>query len=114
MNNLTVFTEKGQQLVDSREVASLIKKDHSKLLRDIRVYCEYLIESNFGLNEFFIESSYKDTIGRELSCYLLTRKGCELVANKLTGRKGVVFTAKYVEAFEKMHKLITEGNKLIP
>jgi len=35
-----------------------------------------------------------------------------MVANKLTGKKGVIFTAKYVNAFEKMQNFITGGKKL--
>lgn len=35
---------------------------------------------------------------------MLTKKGCEMVANKLTGEKGVIFTAMYVEAFNKMEQ----------
>ena len=112
MKQLTVFSENGENLVDSREVAYLIDKDHSKLLRDIRVYCDYLIEAKIGFNEYFIENSYKDSIGRELPNYLLTKKGCEMVANKLTGKKGIVFTAKYVDAFEKMQNFIIESKKL--
>lgn len=56
MNNLTVFEENGQLLTDSREVARMVEKDHSKLLRDIRNYCEHLTKSNFGLSDFFIET----------------------------------------------------------
>jgi len=33
-----------------------------------------------------------------------------MVANKLTGEKGVVFTAKYVTKFEEMEKVIKEAN----
>lgn len=112
MNNLTVFTEKGQSTVDSREVAVLIEKKHKNLLRDIRKYCEYLTGLNFELSEFFIENTYLDLSGRELPGYLLTKKGCEMVANKLIGKKGVIFTANYVNAFEKMQKFITESQKL--
>jgi phage regulator Rha-like protein len=68
MNNLTVFEQNGQLLTDSREVAMMVGKDHSKLLRDIKGYASHLIEANFGLNEYFIESEYKDSIGRTLPC----------------------------------------------
>jgi len=37
-----------------------------------------------------------------MPCYLITKKGCDMIANKLTGRKGVLFTAAYVTAFEEM------------
>lgn len=109
MYNLTVFEENGQLLTDSREVALMVDKDHSKLLRDIRSYCEYLIEANFGLNEYFMESSYQDSIGRTLPRYLCTKMGCDMIANKMTGKKGVIFTAKYIEAFEKMKDFIEKG-----
>ncbi|MCX8167304.1 MAG: Rha family transcriptional regulator, partial [Candidatus Micrarchaeota archaeon] len=42
--------------------------------------------------------------GKERPCYLLTKKGCDMVANKMTGEKGVLFTAKYVTKFEEMEK----------
>lgn len=107
MNQLTIINQNGTLLTDSREVAQMVDKEHSKLLRDIRTYCEYLTQSNFGLSEFFIESDYKDPTGRTLPCYLITKKGCEMIANKMTGQKGVLFTAAYVTQFEKMEKALT-------
>lgn len=112
MSNLTIFEENGQLLTDSREVAELVGKDHGKLLRDIRGYCEHLIESNFGLNDFFIQSTFQDAINRTLPCYLITKKGCDMIANKLTGRKGVLFTAAYVEGFNKMKEFIEKGQTI--
>ena len=35
-----------------------------------------------------------------------------MIANKLTGKKGILFTATYIEAFEKMRTFIEEGRKL--
>ena len=98
--DLIVLENNGVYTVDSREVARIVEKNHKDLLRDIRKYCEILIERNFTLNEYFIESTYEDTIGRELPCYLCTKKGCDMIANKLTGKKGILFTASYIEAFD--------------
>lgn len=109
--NLQVINHNGIEVVDSREVAEMTGKQHAHLMRDIKGYAEIIgnsIESNFGLNDFFIESQYKDSIGRTLPCYLLTKKGCDMVANKMTGEKGVLFTAAYVTAFEKMRESLTE------
>lgn len=109
MNDLQVIQNNGVEVVDSRAVAEMIGKNHKELLRDIRNYAEIIensIERNFALNDFFIESSYKDSIGRTLPCYLITKKGCDMVANKMTGEKGVLFTAAYVTAFEKMHEAL--------
>lgn len=110
MQELTVFEQEGKLLTDSREVALMVDKDHSKLLRDIRGYCKYLNEANFGVVDFFIESTYTDSKGEERPRYLCTKKGCDMIANKMTGRKGVIFTAKYTTAFEKMRDFIEKGS----
>lgn len=63
-----------------------------------------LAEAKFGPSEFFINSEYKDSTGRTLPCYLITKKGCEMIANKMTGAKGTQFTAAYVTLFNDMEK----------
>ena len=86
MGNLEVFKFDGVDVVDSRQVAEMTGKQHKHLLRDIAGYIEVLTQSTepkIGPSEFFIESSYKDSTGRTLPCYLLTKKGCDMVANKL-------------------------------
>jgi Rha family phage regulatory protein len=91
--------------IDSREVASIIGKQHGHLMRDITGYIitmQRFNQSNFGVVDFFIESSFIDVRGREMPCYLLSKMGCEMVANKLTGAKGVLFTATYVKKFSEM------------
>lgn len=103
MNELKVLNNEVATL-ESREVAEMVGKEHSKLMRDIRQYVEYLAEANFGLGDFFIESSYFDGNNQERPCYLLTKKGCELVGNKMIGAKGVQFTAMYVQKFNEMEQ----------
>ncbi|HHX0219672.1 TPA: ORF6C domain-containing protein [Enterococcus faecalis] len=95
MNQLT-------QTLTSNEVAEMIGKDHSKLIRDIRTYIGYLNEAKIGSVDFFIESTYQDSKNETRPNYLLTKQGCEMVSNKLTGAKGVQFTAKYVSRFNQM------------
>lgn len=94
------------QTITSNEVADMIGKEHSKLIRDIRTYIGYLGEAKIGSSEFFIESTYKSGQNKDLPNYLLTKQGCELVSNKLTGAKGVQFTAKYVSRFNQMEEHI--------
>lgn len=53
-----------------------------------------------------MESIYKDSKGETRPCYMLTKKGCEMVANKMIGSKGVLFTAQYVTQFEEMENQI--------
>jgi hypothetical protein len=59
-------------------------------------------KSKIAFSEFFVESTYLDSTGRTLPCYLISKMGCEMVANKLTGEKGVLFTAVYVKKFNEM------------
>lgn len=95
-----------EQTLDSREVAEMVEKAHSDLLKDIRRYIEQFIEGNIPFNEFFKESTYIDGIGRTLPCYRVTKKGCEFIAHKLTGTKGTIFTARYINRFHEMEDTI--------
>lgn len=63
-----------------------------------------------GADNFFIESNYSSGIGKNYKCYLLTKQGCDMVANKITGEKGVLFTATYVTKFEEMKKDLLKEN----
>lgn len=91
-----------EQAISSIEVAEMVDKRHTDLMRDIRRYTEQLNESNIALVEFFHESAYKDGKGETRPCYNVTKKGCEFIAHKLTGIKGTEFTAKYINRFHEM------------
>ena len=96
------------QALTSLEVAQMVDKKHSDLLKDIRRYVGQLAEGNIPLSDFFAESSYTDSTGRTLPCYGITKKGCEFIAHKLTGQKGTEFTARYINRFHEMeHELVT-------
>lgn len=112
MNELTPMNFNGIEAVDSRQVAEAVGKEHKNLIRDIRTYCEHLGELRFELTDFFIESTYTSEQNKEMPCYLCTRKGCEMIANKLTGQKGVAFTALYINAFHAMETHIRENKPL--
>ncbi|PEC20604.1 Rha family transcriptional regulator [Bacillus cereus] len=88
--------------IDSLEVAEMTGKLHKNLLRDIDNYMSVLTSSKLSPLNFFQESSYIDPKGETRKCYFLTRKGCDMVANKMTGEKGILFTATYVTRFEEM------------
>lgn len=92
------------QTVTSMEVAQMVDKEHSKLMRDIRRYIKQLGEAKIGYSDFFQESIYISEQNKEISCFNITRKGCEFIANKLTGQKGTEFTARYVSRFHEMEK----------
>jgi len=103
--DLTLIKQNGGTYIDSREVALAIGKRHDHLLRDIGNYLDVIdkfIAPNFGGYDFFLESSYSDLKGRARLCYLVSKMGCEMVANRLTGERGIMFTAAYVAKFNEM------------
>lgn len=110
MKNLQIINQQGKLVIDSRDVAEMVGKAHDKLLRDIRGYIEIISHSpKLESEKFFIESQYLNSRNQKQPCYLLTKQGCEMVANKMTGQKGVLFTAEYVQAFNNMEKY-AQGN----
>lgn len=111
-NKLTVINYNNIKTIDSREVAEMVESRHADLLEKIGGYCKYLANGKFRSLDFFIPSTYIDTQGKERPCYLLTKKGCDMVANKTTGEKGVIFTAAYVTAFEQMREQIETGRPM--
>lgn len=98
MNELT------NKVLTSMEVAEMVGKEHKNLIRDIRRYAEQLNESKIELVDFFTESTYVDNKGEPRPCYLVTKKGCEFIAHKLTGQKGTEFTARYINRFHEMEE----------
>lgn len=100
------MNELEQKYIDSREVAEMVGKEHNKLLRDIRSYIGQLGEAEIGHTDFFTESTYKTEQNKTMPCYLVTKKGCEFIAHKLTGVKGTEFTAKYINRFHEMEDKI--------
>ena len=117
MENQVVKQVNDQDVMDSWDVAKMISKRHRDLMRDIRRYIgEMATSAKLRALNFFIESSYKDTKGEVRKCYLLTKQGCELVAHKIAGRKGTIFTATYVSLFneyEAEHNKFQEHKKEI-
>ena len=67
------------QMMTSLEIAELTGKQHNHLMRDIRNMeraWEKVTQSRFGL------STYKDSTGRTLPCYQLTKTECLYIATK--------------------------------
>ena len=106
--NLQIINHGNILMVDSREVAEMVDKPHDQLMRSIRTYIEYMESAKMQTADFFVPSTYLDAQNQERPCYLITKKGCDMVANKMTGEKGVLFTAAYVTKFEEMEKQLTQ------
>ena len=101
-----------EQILDSREVAEMVGKEHKELLRDIRRYCGQLGESKIALTDFFTESTYVTEQNKTMPCFMVIKKGCEFIANKLTGQKGTEFTARYINRFHEMEEQLMKENHM--
>ena len=106
-----------QKFIDSREGAEMGGKIHKNLLSDIRGYVNELGQLKIQPSDFFAESTYRNSQNKEQPCYLVTKKGCEFIAHKLTGIKGTEFTAKYINRFHELEDVVKAkmptGNDLI-
>ena len=109
MNNYGIFADTNNVArVDSRFVADYFEKRHSHVIRDI----QSITEPNSGLSEEFTKlnfelSSYVDSTGRKLPCYLLTRDGFTILAMGYTGKKAMKFKELYINQFNKMEDFIS-------
>ena len=95
--------------VDSRSVAALFEKEHKNVLRDIAK----IIEPESGLSEEFTRlnfelSKYKDSTGRKLPCYQMTRDGFTILVMGYTGEKAMRFKELYIKRFNEMEALIKQ------
>lgn len=102
MNDLTKNT------ITTLDVAEMMEVPHSDILKklegrkDRKGFIQILNEGQMSVVDYFIKSSYVDAKGEERPCYEVTKLGCDFLANKSTGEKGVLFTARYVKKFYEM------------
>lgn len=104
--------------ITSLEVSEMVGREHYEVLKDIRRIIGHLGEgknpssSNELLGDvksyesYFVESTYVNNQNKELPCFLLTKKGCELYGTRMTGEKGTQFAVKYIERFNEMEQHI--------
>ena len=120
MNNLEVL---GQvKTIPSYEVAEMMGKAHWEVLRMLEGYVPpegsksrkvigiipTLNDHNVVVVNYFMEFTYIDAKGESRKYYECTKMGCDMLANKMTGEKGILFTAKYVAKFEEMRQQLQQ------
>ena len=112
MRNLTNFSnlEKEiknmniEQTITTLEIAEMMGVQHWEIIRKLegrtgrKGYIEILNDNHLVVVDYFQESNYIDAKGEPRKCYKVTKMGCDFLANKFTGEKGVIFTAKYVKS----------------
>lgn len=107
------------QTITTLEIAEMMDIEHWQVLRKlegqkkegkhIKGYVEILGDNEIAVADFFIKSSYRTEQNKEMPCYKVTKLGCDFLANKFTGEKGILFTAKYVKRFNEMESRLETG-----
>ena len=137
ITNISDFVEIKDEEVytTSRIVAEKFGKRHAHIIRDIEAtistindaqVIENKVQPNFGLNEninglknqlvkndYFVESSYIDSIGRTLKEYLITEDGLALLVMGFTGADAMRVKLKFIAEFNRMKNIINNPEQVI-
>ena len=114
MKNEIMKNDSTKNTITTIEIAEMLGMKHYKVLeklegtkdRKTKGIIDILNAHDFVVDDYFIKSSYIDAKGETRPCYLVTKLGCDFLANKFTGEKGILFTAKYVKRFDEMEQTI--------
>ena len=100
--------------ISSREVAEMMEVKHGHLLEKIDNINKTFDNRKIDFQKYWVESSYK-TEGNNKTYreFQVTKKGCEFLAHKSTGEKGIVFTDRYMDKFEAMEKALKSPSYMI-
>lgn len=112
MNDLVFVGDNGVLMADSRDVAKRFNKRHSDVLRAIESLCkqEQFAKRNFSLC-FEINELQN---GKKQKHYKMTRDGFSLLAMGFTGSEALSWKVKYIDAFNKMEKIIKDEARAAP
>ena len=105
---ITTAKESKQPMITSLDVAGMVGKEHRHVLRDIRKISNELDLLKIGQVGYFTESCYKAGNGQQQPMFLLTKQGCELYGNRMTGIDGTAFAVKYIERFNDMEEALQQ------
>lgn len=117
MSEIVKSTNEDIVRVSSREVSVMMDIRHDNLIAKIEKHTEIfkkVTDLKNKVSDLWIESTYKDSTGRTLKDYKISKKGCEFLAHKTTGEKGDLFTIKYMDRFEEMENALKKQKVLSP
>ena len=102
MTDLVIMKEQ-EAVTTSLSVAEVFGKRHDHVLQDIK----NLIPEIMGV-KMFIESSYKNSRGREYPMYYMNRDGFSLLVMGYTGKEALKFKLSFIEQYNRMEQYIKE------
>ena len=103
-NERLVTVRNDQVVTSSLRVAEYFGKRHADVLRQVN----NLILANAKLRSLYVSSTYVDEQRKERVMFIMNRDGFTLLAMGFTGKKALDFKIAYIEAFNKMEKLLNE------
>jgi Rha family phage regulatory protein len=113
MKDLVFKGESNQVLTNSLLVAEKFGKDHKNVVRDIRSIIGGMLKIEH--TQLFVESVYvHPQNGQEYPMFIMNRDGFTLLAMGFTGEKALKFKLEYINAFNKMEKILKEQSIVLP
>ncbi|MBY2242539.1 phage regulatory protein/antirepressor Ant [Clostridioides difficile] len=106
--------------ITTLEIADMLEINHWEVLRKLegtektKGIIDVLGSNNFVVTDYFIKTKYLSVQNKEMPCYKVTKLGCDFLANKFTGEKGIIFTARYVRRFNEMERVLKEQQPKLP
>lgn len=107
-----------EQIITTVEIAEMMEMRHDTVIRKldgriangkkVKGIIEVMTDHHLAVSDYFTESTYKDNSGKMNKCYNCTRKGCEFLAHKFNGEKGILFTIRYIERFHNMEQAMQQ------
>lgn len=93
----------GQAVVNSLDIAEHFGREHKNVAQSI----QNLVAENSAAKSLFFETTYENR-GKQYPMYLMNRDGFSLLCMGFTGAKALEWKLKYIDAFNKMEKTLTE------
>lgn len=103
MKDLVIMHDQ-QVVTTSLKVAEIFEKEHRVVMKSIR----NLTAQNYAVKKMFVEDSYLNSRNQQQPMYYMNRDGFTLLAMGFTGSKAMEFKLKYIEAFNKMEKIVKQ------
>ncbi len=104
-----VYISKNNEIVcNSLQVAKKFGKKHKNVMRNIRS----LLKTEQTKQMFTLSSYTEKQNGQVYQMYTMNRDGFSLLAMGFTGEKALEWKLKYIQAFNKMEKLLLQQQPL--
>lgn len=112
----TLDKENKEHTITTLEIAEMMELPHYEILKKLEGTTNpngsvkqvgiipTLGKGKIPVTDYFIKSTYLTGQNKEMPCYKVTKLGCDFLANKFTGEKGIIFTARYVKRFNEMEQ----------